>query len=40
MDSKTLRNKREQFRIKNNHKELTDVSLVAAKESTAMFNVA
>ncbi len=40
MDSKTLRNKRENFRQSNWHKHLPEVSLVAAKESTAMFNVA
>ena len=40
MDSKTLKTKREQFRLKNNHKHLPEVSLVASKESTAMFNVA
>jgi alanyl-tRNA synthetase len=40
MDSKTLRTKREEFRLKNNHKNLPEVSLVASKESTAMFNVA
>ena len=40
MDWKTLRQKREQFRLKNDHKYLPEVSLVASKESTAMFNVA
>jgi len=40
VDSKTLRKKREDFRLKNDHKHLPEVSLVAAKESTAMFNVA
>jgi len=40
MDSSTLRQKREKFRLKNNHKHLPEVSLVASKESTAMFNVA
>jgi alanyl-tRNA synthetase len=40
MDSKTLRSKRENFRLKNNHKHLPEVSLIASKESTAMFNVA
>ncbi|HKL43771.1 MAG TPA: alanine--tRNA ligase-related protein [Candidatus Absconditabacterales bacterium] len=40
MDSKTLRNKRENFRSKHDHKHLPEVSLVASKESTAMFNVA
>ena len=40
MDSKILRSKREGFRLKNDHKYLPEVSLVASKESTAMFNVA
>ncbi len=40
MNSKELRSKRENFRLKNNHKHLPEVSLVASKESTAMFNVA
>jgi alanyl-tRNA synthetase len=40
VDSKILRYKRENFRLENNHKYLPEVSLVASKESTAMFNVA
>jgi alanyl-tRNA synthetase len=40
MNSKILRSKRENFRLKNNHKYLPEVSLLASKESTAMFNVA
>ena len=40
MDWKTLRQKREQFRLSKDHKYLPEVSLVASKESTAMFNVA
>ena len=40
ISSKELRNKRENFRQDNWHKYLPEVSLVAAKESTAMFNVA
>ena len=40
ISSKELRNKREKFRQSNWHKYLPEVSLVAAKESTAMFNVA
>lgn len=40
MDSKTLRFKRENFRLSHSHKHLPEVPLIASKESTAMFNVA
>jgi len=40
MDSKILRQKREDFWLKHDHKYLPEVSLLSSKESTSMFNVA